>query len=113
MADMAIAAQPVLIVNLQEHCVTLNGQEIELTSAAQMTLLATMARSPRRVYTTAELLEALWGGCGREVSSNTVAAHLSNLRQVLGRPEGWLTNRMRVGYQLAPRGASVEIVERS
>ncbi len=72
-------------------------------STREYTLLATLLRRPRRVFSKGELLELVWG-TEREVSPNTVETYISYLRAKLDHPpaQRLITTIRGVGYRLSP-----------
>lgn len=69
-----------LSIDEVRHEVTLAGAPIALT-AREFTLLATLARQPRRVFTRAQLLEHVWGD--EYYDDHVVDVHIANLRKKL------------------------------
>jgi two-component system, OmpR family, response regulator len=78
--------------------------EIDL-SAREFGLLETFLRSPGRVFTQFELLEAAWD-LGFEQRSNVVEVYVGYLRQKIDRPFGVrsLETVRGLGYRLRPDG---------
>lgn len=76
----------------------LDGQALDLT-AAEIRLLAQLAREPGVVRTRAELLAAL-GGLERGTDERTVDAHVKNLRRKFGERGELLETVRGVGYRL-------------
>ncbi len=72
-------------------------------STREYTLLATLLRRPRRVFSKDDLLELVWG-TEREVSPNTVETYISYLRAKLDHPpaQRLITTIRGVGYRLSP-----------
>ncbi len=72
-------------------------------STREYTLLITLLRRPKRVFSKEELLELVWGG-GREVTLNTVETYISYLRAKIDQPPARrLIQTVRgVGYRLSP-----------
>ena len=87
-----------LRVDASSYQVHLDGQALDLT-AAEVRLLALLAREPGAVRTRAELLAAL-GGLERGTDERTVDAHVKNLRRKFGVREGLLDTVRGVGYRL-------------
>lgn len=87
-----------LRVDAASYQVHLDGQALDLT-AAEVRLLALLARDPGAVRTRAELLAAL-GGLERGTDERTVDAHIKNLRRKFGAREGLLDTVRGVGYRL-------------
>jgi two-component system alkaline phosphatase synthesis response regulator PhoP len=96
-----VRAGPVTI-DLPKRRVTVAGDEVELT-ATEFDLLVTLARQPGRIYTRAQLLDAVHG-VSFESYERSVDAHIKNLRRKLepdpGRPSLILTV-YGVGYKFA------------
>jgi DNA-binding response OmpR family regulator len=67
-----------LSIDEEKRRVLLRGRPVELT-AREFDLLSQFARHPGRVFTRAELLEAVWG-YGHEGYSHTVNTHINRLR---------------------------------
>jgi DNA-binding response OmpR family regulator len=91
-----------LEVDRRAMLATVNGRALDL-SAKEFTLLAVMARDPRRVLSKAELQNEVWG-FGAAVRTRTVESHASRLRGKLARAglEGWVSNLWGQGYRLFP-----------
>lgn len=68
-------------VNLDEHSVTRAGKRIEL-SPLEFSLLLTLIKRPRRVFTRDELLDLVWGN-EKDVGQNAVERYISYLRAKL------------------------------
>ena len=106
---VAAAASAVPVIHLadleideERMAVDRGGMRIELT-ASEFRLLATLARSPGRVFTRAQLLDAIHGG-DFEAYERAVDAHVKNIRRKLEpdpqRPR-YLLTVFGVGYRLA------------
>jgi two-component system phosphate regulon response regulator PhoB len=84
--------------------VTIDGRPVELT-AKEFDLLVFLARSPRRVFTRAQLLEQVWGSSAEWQDEATVTQHVFRLRGKLGDDRDDLP-RLRtvrgVGYRFEP-----------
>ncbi len=63
--------------------VTLDGRELTLT-AKEFDLLVHFMRSPGRVYTRSQLLDAIWGGA-HDGYAHTVNSHINRLRAKIER----------------------------
>ena len=92
-----------LEIDLWERCARLAGRRIELTSK-EFELLLWFVRNPQRIYSRAELLDAVWGH-GYQGFEHTVNSHLNRLRGKLeqdpSRPAVLITVRGG-GYKLIP-----------
>jgi len=94
-----------LRINIPARRVEVNGQKVTLT-AKEFDLLATLAKSPDRVFTRESLLDQVWGytflGDGR-----TVDVHVGTLRKkieaVPGAPHH-IKTVWGVGYKFEPEG---------
>ena len=91
-----------LVVDTGRRQVTVGDREVELT-ATEFDLLAELARQPGRVFTRAQLLDAIHG-VAVESYERTVDAHIKNIRRKLEpdphRPRYLLTVH-GVGYRFA------------
>ena len=91
-----------LQVDLPKRRVTVGAEDVELT-ATEFDLLVTLARHPGRIYTRAQLLDAIHG-VSFESYERSVDAHIKNLRRKLERdprrPELILTV-YGVGYKFS------------
>jgi two-component system phosphate regulon response regulator PhoB len=80
------------------HRVTVNGEEIQLTSL-EFKLLVTLLERKNRVQTRGTLLTDVWGFVA-EIESRTVDTHVKRLREKLGEA-GYIIETVRgVGYRL-------------
>jgi len=86
--------------------VSLDGRELTLT-AKEFDLLAHFMRSPGRVYTRSQLLDAIWGGA-HDGYAHTVNSHINRLRAKIERdpahPQRLLTV-WGVGYKFVEAAA--------
>lgn len=84
--------------------VTVDGRPVVLRPK-EFDLLLTLARSPRRVFSRRQLLEAVWDSAPEYQDPATVTVHVGRLRQKLERnPEAprWITTARGVGYRFEP-----------
>jgi DNA-binding response OmpR family regulator len=82
--------------------VTIGGRRIELT-ATEFQLLATMARQPGRIFTRAQLLDAVHG-VAFESYERAIDAHMKNMRRKIEpdpRNPRYLQTVFGVGYRFA------------
>lgn len=94
-----------LVIDEHTHDVTVDGHLVELT-AKEFDLLSFLARSPRRVYDRAQLLEHVWGSTGSWQDDNTVSEHIHRVRRKLD-PENrtrWIETVRGVGYRFVASG---------
>ena len=91
-----------LEIDLPKRRVTIDGREIELT-VSEFDVLLVLARQPGRIYTRAQLLDAV-RGVSFESYERSVDAHIKNLRRKIEpdprRPEYVLTV-YGVGYKFS------------
>ncbi|MDQ1499113.1 MAG: hypothetical protein QOI86_2453 [Actinomycetota bacterium] len=93
-----------LEIRLPEREVLLAGVVVD-TTPREFDLLATMASSPRRVFSKAELLSVVWGSSDNWQDPATVTEHIRRLRRKLevdpDRPR-WLHTVRGAGYRFEP-----------
>jgi DNA-binding response OmpR family regulator len=89
-------------VDLPRRRVSVGGKDVELTPT-EFEMLSTLVRAPGRVFTRAQLLDAIHG-VAFESYERAIDAHVKNLRKKIeptpGRPRYLLTVR-GVGYRFA------------
>ncbi len=93
-----------LKINEQARVVTLNGDEVEMTPK-EFDLLAFLARSPRQVFSRAQLLEQVWDSSPDWQDPSTVTVHVRRLRRKLEADQEnprWITTVWGVGYRFEP-----------
>jgi DNA-binding response OmpR family regulator len=92
-----------LVIDRWERCAKLGARRIELTTK-EFDLLLWFGRHPQRVFSRAELLDAVWG-TGYEGYEHTVNSHLNRLRAKIendpAHPAVLVTVRGG-GYKLVP-----------
>jgi DNA-binding response OmpR family regulator len=89
-----------LLVDTAAHTATLAGRGLDLPRL-EFALLAHLASDPERVFSTHELLTAVWGyRCA--VPTRTVDSHASRVRRKLEQHGAgrWVVNVRGVGYRL-------------
>ena len=97
-----------LVLDVPRLRTTVAGRSIDLT-ATEFAILSTMARSPGRVFTRSQLLDAVHG-VAFEAYERAIDAHVKNIRRKLepdpSRPR-YLVTVYGVGYRVAePDGAT-------
>ena len=93
-----------LRIDEQARVVTLSGVEIEMTPK-EFDLLAFLARSPRQVFSRAQLLEQVWDSSPDWQDPSTVTVHVRRLRRKLEADQEnprWITTVWGVGYRFEP-----------
>ncbi len=94
-----------LQIDLARHRVRVKNQEVDLT-ATEFELLAVMARQPGRVFTRAQLLDAIHG-VSFESFERAIDSHIKNIRRKIEpNPQEpvHLIMVYGVGYKLAEAG---------
>ena len=92
-----------LLIDRWERCAKFGSRRIELTTK-EFDLLLWFGRHPLRVFSRAELLDAVWG-TGYEGYEHTVNSHLNRLRAKIERDPAHPTMLVTVrggGYKLVP-----------
>ena len=87
-----------LVVNLDEHVVTVDGDRITLTFK-EYELLKIFLSNPGLAFTRDQLFDEVWG-TGYMGESRTVDMHIRTLRQKLGRYSDLIQTIRGVGYRL-------------
>jgi DNA-binding response OmpR family regulator len=89
-----------LDINRLTHQVTVNGNEISLTSR-EFEILYLLASHPGRVFNAEDIFQLIWGE-KYFVSNNTVMVHISNLRDKLEKEIGYklIQTVWGVGYKI-------------
>jgi DNA-binding response OmpR family regulator len=103
-ASSAVMQFGPLRIDLGAREVSVDGATVALTPK-EFDLLATLARSPRQVFTRAQLLESVWDSAPDFQDPATVTVHVGRLRQKVERdPERprWVVTAWGVGYRFEP-----------
>jgi DNA-binding response OmpR family regulator len=93
-----------LRIDEQARAVTLGNREIEMTPK-EFDLLAFLARSPRQVFSRAQLLEQVWDSSADWQDPSTVTVHVRRLRRKLEVDQEhprWILTVWGVGYKFEP-----------
>ncbi len=103
--DEPIRGYGAIVIDVEKRMVQVSGERKKLT-AAQFDLLAMLMRSPGRVFSRLELLEAS-SGSAFEGYERTIDAHVKNIRKALG-DDGenpvFIGTVRGVGYKFIERG---------
>lgn len=97
---------PVLTADAETRRATIAGHALELTRV-EFDLLMQLLASPGRVYTRAQLIDAVWGD-GFAISDRTVDSHVKSLRKKVGEAggdPGVIETVRGVGYRVTDRPA--------
>ncbi len=91
-----------LLIEIDRHRVTINGQKIHLT-VREFDLLVHFARNPGKVYTRTQLLDRVWG-YSHDGYEHTVNSHINRLRaKIEPNPDTprFIVTVWGVGYQFS------------
>jgi len=94
-----------LSIDLAAREVRVLGELVSLTPK-EFDLLVVLARSPRRVFSRAQLLDEVWGSSPAYQDPATVTVHVRRVRQKIeANPEQprWIVTVWGVGYRFEPR----------
>ena len=86
-----------LVIDLRTHRVTLDGDELMLTTK-EFGVLAMLSSDPGAVVTRSDLIEHVWDEHWYG-PTKTLDVHVAQLRRKLGNA-GWIENVRSVGYRL-------------
>ncbi len=96
----------ILIIDIEKHEVTVEGQKIELTST-EFRILKLFVSNKSKVFSRYDILDYLWGD-EKIVLDRTIDVHIKNLREKLGKAGQLIKNIRGIGYKLEARhGESV------
>ena len=87
-----------LCLDVEQHCVTASGADVQLT-AKEFDLLHALMKRPGVVLTRSRLLNMVWGYDFAD-SSRTVDVHIQTLRRKLGESGNQIETVRGVGYRL-------------
>src|SRR5512140_3381 len=97
-----------LVLDIQRLKVTAPGRQIEELTATEFELLAALAAQPGRVFTRAQLLEAIHG-VAFESYERAIDAHIKNIRRKIepkpGAPQ-YLLTVYGVGYKFTDKASN-------
>ena len=96
-SDEQIIEYGPILMNLDAHDVSVDGQNIILT-ALEFKLLKHLLKRKGRVQTRDQLLGDVWG-YSSEVTTRTVDTHIKRLREKLGKPGDLIQTIRGVGYR--------------
>jgi two-component system alkaline phosphatase synthesis response regulator PhoP len=100
-ADQEIVYAADLILDVPRMRVTANGRPVEPLTATEFELLTALARHPGRVFTRAQLLDAVHG-VAFESYERAIDAHIKNIRRKIERSIGephYILTVYGVGYK--------------
>ena len=93
-----------LAIDVPTREVRLDGELVE-TTAKEFDLLAFLARSPRQVFSRAQLLEQVWDSSSDWQAEGTVTEHVRRIRRKIEQdPDNprWVKTVRGVGYRFEP-----------
>lgn len=88
----------ILIVDVEKHEVTVEGQKIELTST-EFRILNLFISNRGKVFSRYDILDHLWGD-EKIVLDRTIDVHIKNLREKLDKAGSFIKNIRGIGYKL-------------
>ncbi len=88
----------ILIVDIEKHEVTVEGQKIELTST-EFRILKLFISIKGKVFSRYDILDYLWGD-EKIVLDRTIDVHIKNLREKLDKAGSFIKNIRGIGYKL-------------
>jgi two-component system catabolic regulation response regulator CreB len=104
-ADADARPRPsILTLDEQTRRACVGNKVIDLTRV-EFDLLARLVESPGRVYTRAQLIDAVWGD-GFAITDRTVDSHVKSLRRKVAEAGGnpsWIETVRGVGYRVTDR----------
>ncbi|MBD2869979.1 response regulator transcription factor [Paenibacillus arenilitoris] len=89
-----------LVIYPEERSVFLYGSPVELTPK-EFDILHLLARYPKKVFSSDNIFEQVWGEAHYDGTSNTVMVHIRTLRRKLGEDTNknkWIKTVWGVGY---------------
>ncbi len=102
--DTRVRVVGTLTIDLRTHRVTLDSQELSLTTK-EFGVLAMLSADPGAVVTRSDLIEQVWDEHWYG-PTKTLDVHVAQLRKKLGNP-AWIENVRSIGYRLVdPAGTS-------
>lgn len=92
----------IMSLNLDQHQLTINGQDVNI-GPTEFRLLEFFMKKSTRVYTREQLLDHVWGR-NVYVEERTVDVHILRLRKLLTPYgcDGWIKTVRGAGYRFAP-----------
>ena len=96
-SDSRVRAVGALTIDLRTHRVTLDSQELSLTTK-EFGVLAMLSADPGAVVTRSDLIEQVWDEHWYG-PTKTLDVHVAQLRKKLGNP-AWIENVRSIGYRL-------------
>lgn len=91
-----------IVVESENHIVTVAGQQLELTKK-EYEILELLMRNPNKVFTKENIYESVWGDSYMP-EDNAVNVHVSNLRKKLvaaGKEEEYIKTVWGIGFKMA------------
>ncbi len=87
-----------LLVDVEKHEVTVEGQKVELTST-EFRILKLFISNKSKVFSRYDILDHLWGD-EKIVLDRTIDVHIKNLREKLNKAGSFIKNIRGIGYKL-------------
>lgn len=86
-----------LILDCENHILTINSRVIELTNK-EYAILEVLIRNPNKVFTKQNLFESIW--LEEYIDDRVVTVHVSNLRNKLGNRNLYIKTIWGIGYKM-------------
>lgn len=99
--DARILSHGNVVMNLDEHSLTVRGERVELT-LKEFDMLRMFMQHPGIVFTRDQLLSDIWG-VDYDGETRTIDVHIRTLRQKLGQDGNLISTVRGVGYRLEER----------
>ncbi len=88
----------ILIIDIEKHEVSVEGEKRELTST-EFKILKLLILNKSKVFSRYDILDYLWGD-EKIVLDRTIDVHIKNLRDKLGKAGQLIKNIRGIGYKL-------------
>lgn len=86
-----------LVLDCENHILTINGKVIELTNK-EYAILEVLISNPNKVFTKQNLFESIW--LDEYIDDRVVTVHVSNLRNKLGNGNLYIKTVWGLGYKM-------------
>jgi DNA-binding response OmpR family regulator len=90
-----------LFIDASSKKIKLGDSEVLLTKSEYLILLM-LASNPLRLYSSRQIIDAIWGSSGGNVTEHTIESHIANIRKKLGHDSCCVHNRKGFGYEFDP-----------
>lgn len=87
-----------LMLDIENHMVTIKGEQIELT-VKEYNILELLMSNPKKVFTKQNIFESVWAE-EYVIDEKAVTVHVSNLRNKLKHGEAYIKTVWGIGYKM-------------